>query len=281
MKSSDFDYECPATLEEALLLLAGPGPDSRPLAGGQSLMAMMNFRLAEPELLVDLNAISDLAGIADNGDDILIGAMTRYAALERSDLVSEHLPLIKAVLPHIAHPAIRNRGTIGGSVALADPAAEMPAVLLALGATIITASVNGEQRIAADDFFLGLYETALQPGEIVKAVSLPKPVATARFAFHELARRHGDYAMAGVAIAVSDVNPIKDARIAFFGICDRAVRAGGAEQALSGHGAADSNALDLAIASLAGLECDGDLNASADTKRYLAQIVLKRAVGEL
>ncbi len=281
MKASDFDYQRPATLAEALSLLADTATDARPLAGGQSLMAMMNFRLAEPELLVDLNGINDLAGLVDNGDEIVIGAMTRYAELERSDLVSTHLPLVAAALPHIAHPAIRNRGTIGGSVALADPAAEMPAVLLALGATIVTASASGERSIVADEFFLGLYETALVSGEIVKAVSLPKPTGAARFAFCELARRHGDYAMAGVAVTVENTNPITGARIVLFGVGDRAFRASGAEQALNGHDITDAEALERAVGSLAGLAFDGDLNASADTKRYLAQILLRRAVGAL
>jgi carbon-monoxide dehydrogenase medium subunit len=281
MKAPDFDYECPATLERALSLLAETDADARPLAGGQSLMAMMNFRLAEPDLLVDLGAIHDLAGIADNGDEITIGAMTRYGELERSDLVSDHLPLMKAALPHIAHPAIRNRGTIGGSVALADPAAEMPAVVLALDATIVTVSVSGERRIEADDFFLGLYETALRSDEIIKAVSFPKPPQSARFAFYELARRHGDYAMAGVAVAAESINPFRNARIAFFGVCDRAVRATGSEDALNGHDKADDSALELAVEAVRGLAFSGDLNATADTKRYLAQVVLRRAAGEL
>jgi carbon-monoxide dehydrogenase medium subunit len=281
MKPPNFDYERPATLAEALALLGGSDGEARPLAGGQSLMPMMNFRLAGPDLLVDLNGIEELAGIAETGDAILIGAMTRYAALERSELVAKHLPLVMMALPHIAHPAIRNRGTIGGSVGLADPAAEMPAVLLALGATIIAVSAAGERSIAADDFFLGLYETALRPGEIVKAISVPKAGGTDRFAFHELARRHGDYAMAGVAIAASGTSPLSGLRIAFFGVCDRAIRANGAEDALNGRAAGDDAALERAAGTLDAMDFDGDLNASAETKRHLAKVLLKRAVQEL
>ncbi|HMB48434.1 MAG TPA: xanthine dehydrogenase family protein subunit M, partial [Afifellaceae bacterium] len=238
MKPAEFQYERPGTLSEALSLLAGAdGGEVRALAGGQSLMPMMNFRLAAPDRLVDLNGIGELAGIEETGETVRIGAMTRYSALERSETVRQHLPLVASALPHIAHPAIRNRGTIGGSVALADPAAEMPAVLLALDATIIVVSERGERQVKADDFFLGLYETALEPGEIVRAVSVPKASATARFAFRELARRHGDYAMAGVAMAAQGKEPLSGLRIAFFGACDRAIRATGAEEALNGHAA--------------------------------------------
>jgi carbon-monoxide dehydrogenase medium subunit len=281
MKPPDFDYERPATLDEALSLLGASGGEARPLAGGQSLMPMMNFRLAGPDVLVDLNGIDELAGIADDGDAIRIGAMTRYAALERSELVARHLPLVTRALPHIAHPAIRNRGTIGGSVGLADPAAEMPAVLLALGATIIAVSGAGERAIAADDFFLGLYETALRPGEIVKAVSVPKAGGADRFAFQELARRHGDYAMAGVALAVSGTDPLSGLRLALFGVCDRAIRAIGAEDSLNGQAAGDDAALERAADALGAMDFDGDLNATADTKRHLAKVLLKRAVREL
>jgi carbon-monoxide dehydrogenase medium subunit len=281
MKPPDFAYERPETLDEALALLGADDGEARPLAGGQSLMPMMNFRLAAPDCLVDLNGIAGLTGIGEEGEAIRIGAMTRYAALERSDLVAEHLPLVKSALPHIAHPAIRNRGTIGGSVALADPAAEMPAVLLALGATIVAVSAAGERSIAADDFFLGLYETALKPGEIVSAVSIPKAGAGSHYAFQELARRHGDYAMAGVAVAASSAEPLSGLRIALFGVSDRTLRATGAEDALNGSAAGDQSALDSAISSLDAVEFHGDLNASAATKRHLAGVLLRRAIAEL
>ena len=278
MKTADFDYACPATLEEALSLLAKPDREVMPLAGGQSLMPMMNFRLSTPDLLVDLNAIEGLAGLADDGDAITIGAMTRYADLDQSALVATELPMIKHAIPFIAHPAIRNRGTIGGSVALADPAAEMPALCLALEATITAVSTDGERLILADDFFQSLYETALRPGEIVKSISFPKTVASRHFLFDELARRHGDYAMVGLAMTAETVEPLTKLRLAFFGIGDRAIRARAAEDALVGHPPDDDHAYQKACDAIAALAFDGDLNASADTKKHLATVLLKRAL---
>ena len=281
MKAPDFDYACPKTLREALALLDERGRDALPLAGGQSLMPVLNFRLAAPDLLVDLNAIDDLTGIVDQGEQIVIGAMTRYADLEPSEPVAQHLPLLRQALPFIAHPAIRNRGTIGGSVALADPAAELPALLLALDATIILASQQGERQVAADDFFLGLYETARRPGEIVKAVSIPKVLGARRFAFDELTRRHGDYAMVGLAATAAATAPFQDLRLAFFGIADRAVRVVGAEQALNGHTCDVEQPMQRALEAIAALSFDGDVHASAGTKRHLAGVLLKRVLGAL
>lgn len=278
MKAPDFDYACPQTLEEALALLDDSDRDVTPLAGGQSLMPMLNFRLTTPDLLVDLNGIDELSGPVDQGDAIVIGAMTRFAELATSDVIVKHAPLLKHALPFIAHPAIRNRGTIGGSVALADPAAEMPALLLALDATIIVTSIRGERAVAADAFFLGLYETALRPGEIVKAISIPKAAGARRFAFDELARRHGDYAMVGLVATADDVDPLTSLRLAFFGIADRAIRATKAEQALDQHTPDDADALLRAMDAVSTLAFDGDLNASAKTKQHLAKVLLKRVL---
>ncbi len=278
MKAPEFDYACPQTLEEALALLDDSDREAMLLAGGQSLMPMMNFRLTTPDLLVDLNGIDELSGPVDQGDAIVIGAMTRYAELESSDLIARHTPLLQHALPFIAHPAIRNRGTVGGSVALADPAAEMPALLLALDATIIMTSIKGERAVASDAFFLGLYETALRPGEIVKAISIPKAAGARRFAFDELARRHGDYAMVGLVATVDDVDPFTGLRLAFFGIADRAIRATKAEQALDQHTPDDADALLRAMEAVSTLAFDGDLNASAKTKQHLAKVLLKRVL---
>lgn len=200
LKSPDFDYACPTTVSDAIALLDEPGIDAMPLAGGQSLVPMMNFRLARPDRLVDLGRIPGLVGVREDGDVLRIGAMTSYAALLSDPLVQAHLPVLSAVLPHVAHPAIRSRGTVGGSLALADPAAEMPAVLLALNGTIVATGPEGTREIAADDYLLGLYETALTPGDLITEVILPKQGPDARYAFYELARRHGDYAMAGAVI---------------------------------------------------------------------------------
>jgi len=189
MKAADFRYESPATLADALALLADDDLDVAVLAGGQSLMPMMNFRLVQPEMVVDLNRIDGLDGVSAAGGHLRIGAMTRYAALERAPLVARHAPLIAMALPHVAHPAIRNRGTIGGSVALADPAAEMPALMLALGAEIEIAGPGGERLVAADEFFFGLYETALDEGELITALRVPDAAPGDSFGFHEIARR--------------------------------------------------------------------------------------------
>ncbi|QFS82818.1 6-hydroxypseudooxynicotine dehydrogenase complex subunit alpha [Roseivivax sp. THAF40] len=275
MKAADFAYEKPDSLDAALALLADPDRDASPIAGGQSLVPMMNFRMAMPELLVDLNGLDELRGIsADAGGGLRIGAMTRYSALEASDLVTERAPIIAMALPHIAHAAIRNRGTIGGSVSLADPAAEMPALMLVLDAEIEVQSAKAQRRIKADEFFTGLYETALDEGELVTAIHVPAAPSGRRFAFYELARRHGDYAMAGVAIAGTG-DALEDPRIAFFSVSDRALRARGAEAALA------AGDVEGAIAALDEIDFAGDLNADAKTKRHLAGVVLKRALGRL
>ncbi len=192
--------------------------------------------------------------------------MTRYADLARSDLISAHAPLMARALPHIAHAAIRNRGTIGGSVALADPAAEMSALLIALNARIALRSAEAAREVAADDFFLGLYETARAEDELVTEVIIPKAQAGTRHGFYELARRHGDYAMAGVALSVG-----AQARVAFFAISDHALRAPDAEAALA------KGDIDAAVAGLEGLDFHADPNADAATKRHLAGVVLRRA----
>lgn len=266
MKAPDFRYACPASVEEAVALLSDPELDATPLAGGQSLIPMMNFRMAAPGMLVDLNRIPALSGIREEGGHVVIGAMTRYRELMESPLVARALPLMAMALPHVAHPAIRNRGTLGGSIALADPAAEMPAVLLALGGAVELTGPGGTRRIDADDFFLGLYETARAPDELVTALVLPVTPRGTRLGFHEFARRHGDYAMAGVAVAGQ--------RAVFFGVADRPLRLSGVEAALA------AEDIDGAVAALAEAPFDGDLNATAETKRHLAGVALRRALAE-
>lgn len=270
MKAADFLYERPTSLTDAFALLGDEARDAAPLAGGQSLMPMMNFRLAQPGTLVDLSGLDDLRGIALHDGALRIGAMTRYVELAQSDLVAKHAPLITMALPHIAHAAVRNRGTIGGSVALADPAAEMPALLLALDATVTVQSADGLKYYAAQDFFLGMYDTALEEGELVTAITIP-PAAGRRFAFYELARRHGDYAMAGVAVSCSADG--RDHRVAYFSIADRALRATATEAILDAGGASDA-----AVDALDALPFAGDLNASDAMKKHLSGVVLKRAL---
>lgn len=281
MKAADFDYVRPETLEAALGHLSDDTVDARAIAGGQSLMAMMNFRLAQPERLVDLAAIDALRFIRDAGGHIEVGAMATFADLEQSPVIAEHVPLLAAALPHIAHPAIRSRGTIGGSAALADPAAEVPALLLAQDATLDLVSATGNRAVEAHNFFVDTYQTALAAGELVRSISIPKRPAGARHAFYELARRHGDYAMVGVAVTADDIRPVTNLRIAFFAIGDVAVRVPAAEDAMNGRDLADSDAVEAALAGVAQLTFRGDLNATVDTKRHLARVVLKRAFAEL
>jgi len=279
MKAPSFAYARPASVAEALALLAQHKDEARVLAGGQSLVPMLNFRVAAPKVLVDINRIAGLAGIKVARDHIRIGALTRHVELERSADIARHLPLIASAMPHIAHPAIRNRGTFGGSCALADPAAELPACALALGATFVVAGSKGERRVAAQDFFRGLYATALKAGELLVAAEFPLPEPAYASAFGELARRHGDYAMVGVAAHGSTQGQkFSDVRVALFGVGDRPVRAARFERALDGRPAA-ANTIEGALAALdADLDPRADLHASAATKRHLAKVLAGRVL---
>lgn len=280
MKASDFAYEQPDDLSNALALLADKKREIQILAGGQSLMPMMNFRLAQPEVLLDLNRVDELQFISRKEDSLEIGAMTRYAQLEASALIRNHLPLISRALPFIAHSAIRNRGTIGGSAALADPAAEMPALLIALDATIVIRALSGQRHVAAGDFFQGLYETDLGSGELIEYISIPIQQPGRRFGFHELARRHGDYAMAGSVVTASCINPLEGLRIVFFAVSDRPLRATTVEEVIPDTGLSDEVLLQ-AHAQIDQLDFHGDLNADEQTKSHLAKVVFKRAFEEL
>ncbi|MEO1368249.1 MAG: FAD binding domain-containing protein, partial [Acidobacteriota bacterium] len=202
MKPPPFDYHAPDHIELALELLDRYGDDAKPLAGGQSLVPAMSFRLARPTVLVDLGRLRGLDGIRRVGGELRFGAMTRQRTVEDSALVAERLPMLSGVLPHIAHPQIRNRGTVGGSLAHADPAAELPAVLLALGGRCRVRSRSGERWVSADDFYTGLFETALGDGDLLVEVAMPEERPDSGWGFHEFARRHGDYALVGVVATV-------------------------------------------------------------------------------
>jgi aerobic carbon-monoxide dehydrogenase medium subunit len=265
MKAPRFAYARPASVAEALALLDRYKDDARVLAGGQSLVPMLNFRVAAPKVLVDINRISALSGIKVAKGHVRIGALTRHVELERSPEIAKHLPLVAAAMPHIAHPAIRNRGTFGGSCALADPAAELPACALALGATFVVAGRKGERRVAAGDFFKGLYATALKPGELLVAAEFPLPKPNSKSAFGELARRHGDYAMVGVAAYGSK----QELRAAFFGVGDRPV-------------VVEAVSVDGILSRLdAHLEPRADLHASAATKLHLAKVLAGRVLRQM
>jgi carbon-monoxide dehydrogenase medium subunit len=217
VKPAAFQYRAPATLQEALSVLDANADSAKLLAGGQSLVPVLNFRLATPALLVDLNRIDSLAGIREDADgSLVIGAMTRHRAVEKSELVRRANPLLHAAMPHIAHAQIRNRGTIGGSVSHADPAAELPAVCLACDARLTIASRSGERTLAAAEFFQGFFTTALKPNEILVSIRFPAWPRGRRFAFLEFSRRHGDFALVGVALTVDG----EDTRVTVFGAED-------------------------------------------------------------
>jgi CO/xanthine dehydrogenase FAD-binding subunit len=235
VKPASFDYHRPQSLDETLALLGEYGTDAKPLAGGQSLIPAMNFRLATPAILVDLNQVSELAYVID-GDNLRLGAMTRHRTLERSAVVARTAPLVAAAMPFVAHPAIRTRGTLGGSLAHADPAAELPAVLLALDAAITVRSRGGTRTIAAGDFFTGLFSTALEPGELVTEIAVARPAPRSACAFLEIARRHGDYALAGAAASVTlgGDGRCSRVRVALLSVADRPILAAQASLALEG-----------------------------------------------
>jgi carbon-monoxide dehydrogenase medium subunit len=218
VKAPRFSYVRPQSLEHALRLLAEHGDDARILAGGQSLMPVLNMRLSQPKLLIDINRIDALKGICVRDGMVRIGALARHVEVMNSPVVAQHLPLVAEAMPHIAHAAVRNRGTFGGSIALADPSAEMPACILALGASIVVESVRGRRTIAADDFFLGLYDTARKPDELLMEVLIPEQEDDCVSVFMELARRQGDFAIAGLACyARCEGQIVTAARLVYFG----------------------------------------------------------------
>ncbi len=282
MKAPAFDYVRAESLPRVFELLRAHGDSARVLAGGQTLIATLNMRLSEPALLIDIGALAALRGIALAGATLRIGALTTHAEIEASALVARHAPLLAQAAPHIAHRAIRNRGTFGGSLAYADPAAEWPACVLALDATLVLASARGERRVPAGEFFTGLFGTALAPDELLVACELPVLATDERQAFDELARRHGDYAIAGLAArARLRDGRLHDVRLAFLGIDDRPRRAPRTEQALQGR-AVDDATLALAAQTLqAELQPFGDLTSGPATKRHLAGVLTQRALRRL
>jgi carbon-monoxide dehydrogenase medium subunit len=280
LKPAPFAYHCPTSLDEALALLAEHGDEAKVLAGGQSLVPMMAFRLARPSVLVDLNRLPGLSGVEVAGDVVTVGAMVREHAAERSSDLLERVPLLAEALPLIGHAAIRSRGTIGGSLSHADPAAELPAVALATGAELVLRSAaRGERTVAAGDFFEGYFTTALADDEILTAVRFPVAAAGTGACFAEAARRHGDFAMVGVAASLQlDGGTIADARLALIGVSDVPVRVGEAEAELVGQ-APTSAAFDAAVAAaVRGLTPPSDVHASAAYRRSVAGVLVRRAL---
>ena len=282
MKAPAFDYVRAASLPQVFDLMRQHGDDARLLAGGQTLVATLNMRLSEPALLIDIGNLAALRGISLAGGLLRIGALSTHAQIEASALVAQHAPLLAQAAPHIAHAAIRNRGTLGGSLAYADPAAEWPACVLALDATVVLASASGERRLPARSFFTGLYSTAMAADELIVAIELPVLASDERQAFDELARRHGDYAIAGLAArALVRGGRLYEVRLAFLGLEDRPVRAPRTEAVLQGL-ALDDSTLALALLTLkAELQPAGDLTNSPATKHQLAAVLAQRVLRRL
>jgi aerobic carbon-monoxide dehydrogenase medium subunit len=275
LKPAPFAYARAASIEQAIELLAHS--DAHVLAGGQSLIAALNMRLDRPALLVDINGIPGLDRIDRQNGVVEIGALVRHVQAERSPDIPRFAPLLALAMPHIGHPAIRNRGTVGGSVALADPAAELPACLLALDGEIVITGPQGTRTVKAEHFFKGLFETALGARDVLTAIRIPAASAAARVGFAEFARRHGDYAMVGLAAcATAEGGSLRDLRVAYFGVGTTAVRARKTEAALMG------GDLEEAVRALAqDLHPNDDVAASAAVKLHLAGVLLRRVAKQL
>jgi carbon-monoxide dehydrogenase medium subunit len=282
MKPAPFEYHRPASLAETFDLLDRYGDAGRILAGGQSLVPTLNMRLVTPRAVIDINRLPDLDAIRETPGGLVIGALVRQDTLEHSPLVRERTPLLAAAMPHVGHAAIRTRGTIGGSLALADPAAELPACAVAVGATMHLNRRGGSRTVPASEFFRGIYTTAIEPGELLTAIAIPRPAPEWRWGVEELARRHGDFALAGLAAGARvERGAIADARLVFFGVGVTPVRAHGAESALIGR-RADEEALVHAGRALDGdLDPPGDIHGSPALRRHLARVLLGRVVRRL
>ncbi len=279
MKPAAFDYIAADSIAMAFEALAQAGDDGKIIAGGQSLVPMLNFRMLRPSTLIDINRIAGLDVIAETGEAIRVGALTRHYQLETSPVITRHLPVLSCAMTHVAHLAIRNRGTIGGSLAHADPAAELPMMALLLDAELRIASASGERAAAARDFFLGALTVDLAAGEIITGIVLPKLPPRTGWGFEEVARRHGDFALAAVAATLTvSGGAIEQARIALTGVCPTALRATGAENLLIGH-ALESDLVSRVIDAVrAAIEPETDLHASSDYRRHLAGVLTGRAL---
>jgi carbon-monoxide dehydrogenase medium subunit len=281
VKPAPFAYFVPDTLDEVLAILADHADEAKALAGGQSLVPAMNFRLAQPAALVDLNRVAELSTISETDRGLRLGAMTRHRTLETSAVVARRAPLIRDTMPWVAHPPIRTRGTIGGSLAHADPAAELPAVCLALDATLELRTAGRTREVSARDFFVGLYTTALEPGELVTAILVPPQPPRSGWAIDDVARRHGDYALAGVAAVVSldDEGRCAGVRIGLLSVHDRPVLATHAMAVLERETPsveAIRSAADAAATRDA--EPSSDIHASAAYRRHLVRVLARRVL---
>jgi carbon-monoxide dehydrogenase medium subunit len=275
LKPAPFAYAKARSLDDAIRLLGEHKGEAKLLAGGQSLIATLNMRLSSPSLLVDINGIGGIGGIGVRNGTVEIGALTRHVTLERSAEIAKHAPLIALAMPHIAHPAIRNRGTIGGSLAYADPAAELPACLVALDGEIDITGPKGKRTVKAADFHKGLFETALGSHDLLTAIRFPAATPDTRVGFAELARRHGDYAIVGLAaVATANGKGLGDVRLVYFGVGATPIRARKAEAALA------AGSVDDAVKAL-DLDPPDDIQATGAVKKHLAGVLLRRVAKQL
>ncbi len=284
MKPAPFDYVAPDSLPATLELLAQYGEDAKPLAGGQSLVPAMNFRLAQPAVLVDLNRVEALQYIRpETNGGVRIGAMTRQRAVERDQRIAGLAPLLAETMPAIAHPQIRNRGTIGGSMAHADPAAELPAVAVALEARFHLQSKGGKRWVPAGSFFQGIYTVDIQPDELLVEVEFPPWPARSGWSFREVARRHGDFALAGVAAVVTldEQARCRAARLVYISVGERPINATGAAQLLIGDVLTDER-IAAAADQAAAVEIDpsGNIHAGAAYQRHLVRVLTIQSLNE-
>ena len=279
MKAAAFDYVKPKALQDALSLLADAGDGAQLIAGGQTLLATLNLRLSEPSVLIDITDLTELKGITLVGDQLRIGALVTHTEIEDSELIAKHAPLLKAAAPHIAHRAIRNLGTWGGSLAYGDPAAEWPACSLALRATMIIQGPGGVRRISANDFFIDLYTTSLEPDEILVATEMPIATSQEVFYFHELARRHGDYAVAGLAaVAQKQGDVLTKCAFTFFSVSSKPVMATKAQDLVNGKKLNDELIGKAVAATREEIEAIADITNSAEAKEHLMGVLLERGL---
>jgi CO/xanthine dehydrogenase FAD-binding subunit len=280
MKPPRFEYHDPSTVHEVVSLLAQYGGEAKLLAGGQSLMPVLNMRLARPAALIDLRRVEGLSYIREEEGVLAIGAMTRHADVERSPLVAHRQPLLTEAVGQIGHIQIRNRGTIGGSVAHADPAAELPALLVALDATLVITGTDGVRTVQAEDFFLMYFTTSIQEQEILTEVRIPVLPARTGYAFQELARRHGDFALCGVActLTLDQAETISDCRLGLTGVGMTPIRPREAEEYIKGKKPGAELFTEVGRMVADGIEPDGDLHASAEYRQQLAKVLTARAL---
>lgn len=279
MKPPPFEYLAVDSADAAVSALAQAGGDGKIIAGGQSLLPMLNFRLLRPSVLIDINRVPDLAYVREDGDRIRIGALTRHYMLQTSDLVAAQLPVLHEAMQHVAHLAIRNRGTIGGSLSHADPAAELPMMTLLLDANLEIQSASGRRTIEARDFFLGALTTALEDDDMVVEINLPKLPARTGWAFEEVARRSGDFALACVAVTLGNRSGKFDrVHIGMMGVGETPMRADEAEALLEGQAYSDDLVAAAASSIRASVEPNTDLHASSDYRRHLVGVLAERAI---